>query len=557
MGLRGIGAKPINRSQGAGADVLPLFGQALPAPKIEPAPWEAPGLSRADRVIAFIHSLRITAGRHAGRPFELRPWQVGIIREIYAEDADGRRPVRTAVLSFGRKNGKTALAAALALCHLCGPEAEPRGECYSAANDRNQASKIFAEMAAMVDAHPILSQRVSIKRFAKQMEDMENGSVFAALSSDAKTKMGLSPSFAIYDELGQTESRDLYDALDTAMGARECPLFITISTQAATDIQPLSVLIDYGLQVQAGAVDDPTFKLFLHAAPPDADLLDEAAWAAANPALGDFLNLDEVRRQAEQAKRMPAKEPAFRNLILNQRISGERHFVTAAEWMANAAAPDPASLAGRPCYAGLDLSAVRDLTSLVLVFPDAEGVFDVLPFFWLPGDTLHEREAEDKAPYWTWRDKGLLLTTPGKTVDPAFIAAKVDELARQYDIRSVAFDRWKIDGFKRELAERDCETPLEPFGQGFKDMAPALDLLERLLIDRRLRHGGHPILTWNISNAVVSTDPAGARKLDKARARGRIDGAVALTMALASAGKHVDGDGDWSPVIGIFNLEGR
>lgn len=552
MGLRGIGANPIKRT-GDGADIVDLFNQT-PRPLEPPPAWLAPGLDRADRVIAFIHSLTITAGRHAGRPFALRPWQIAIIREIYAEDQDGRRPVRTAVLSFGRKNGKTALAAALALAHLSGPEAEARGECYSAANDRNQAAKIFAEMAAMVEAHPILSRRVSIKRFSKQLEDMENGSVFAALSSDAKTKMGLSPSFAIYDELGQSESRDLYDALDTAMGARDCPLFVTISTQAPTDLAPLSILIDYGLQVQAGAVDDQTFKLFLHAAPPDADLLDESAWRAANPALGDFLSLDEVRRQAEQAKRMPAKEPAFRNLILNQRVSGERHFVTAAEWMANAGVPDRAALAGRPCYGGLDLSAVKDLTALVLVFPDDEGGYDVLPFFWLPHDTLHEREAEDKAPYWTWRDKGLLLTTPGRTVDPAFIAAKANELAREFDMRMLAFDRWKIDGFKRELAERECETPLEPFGQGFKDMAPAVDYLERLLIERRLRHGAHPILTWNMTNAVVTTDPTGARKLDKQRARGRIDGAVALTMALGAAAKANAADENWTPFLEVMDF---
>jgi phage terminase large subunit-like protein len=552
MGLRGVGANPIKRATDGEADVVDLFNQTR-RPASPPA-WLAPGLSRSDRVIAFIHSLTITAGSHAGRSFELRPWQIAIIREIYAEDATGRRPVRTAVLSFGRKNGKTALAAALALAHLSGPESEARGECYSAANDRNQASKIFHEMAAMVQAHPVLSRRISIKWFAKSLEDMENGSVFVALSSDAKTKMGLSPSFAIYDELGQSESRGLYDALDSAMGARDCPLFITISTQAATDQSPLSILIDYGLQVQAAAIDDPTFKLFLHAAPQDADLLDETAWRAANPALGDFLSLDEVRRQAAQAKRMPAKEPSFRNLILNQRVSGERHFVTAAEWMANAAVPDRSALAGRLCFAGLDLSAVKDLTALVLVFPDDDGAFDVLPFFWLPQDTLHEREAEDKAPYWTWRDKGLLHTTPGRTVDPAFIAAKVDALAREFDLQLLAFDRWKIDGFKRELADCGCETPMQPFGQGFKDMAPAVDYFERLLIERKLRHGAHPILTWNITNAVVSTDPTGARKLDKQRARGRIDGAVALTMALGAAAQ-AGATEQWSPFFEVVDFE--
>ncbi len=478
----------------------------------------------------------------------MRDWQKEIIREIYAENDDGARPVRTAVLSLGRKNGKTAIAAALALCHLSGPEAEQRGEVYSAANDRFQAAKIFNEMVAMIEGNHFLFERINVTRFTKQLEDMRNGSIYAALSADAKTKLGLSPSFVIYDELGQAESRDLYDALDTAMGAREAPLLMVISTQAATDTAPLSGLVDYGLKVQAGAIEDPSFKLFFYTAPPEADPWCEESWRAANPALGDFLSLEEVRRQAEQARRMPAKEPAFRNLILNQRVSGERHFLTASEWMANAGTVDPAALKGRTCYAGLDLSSVRDLTALVLVFPGDDGVFDVLPFLWLPGDGLRAREDEDKVPYWAWKSSGHLLTTPGKTIDPAFIAAKVAELGAEYDLRMIGFDRWRIDDFKRALAETGADVPLEPHGQGYRDMAPAVDLLERLIIERRIRHGGHPLLTWNATNAVATADPAGNRKLDKSRSRGRIDGLVAMTMALAVATKHAS-EPEWTPTI--------
>jgi phage terminase large subunit-like protein len=502
-------------------------------------------------VIAFIESLVITAGKLAGQPFTLRVWQRRIIERIYATRPDGTRPIRTAVLSFGRKNGKTALAAGLALCHLAGPEAEARGEVYSAANDRFQAGKIFNEMVAMIDAHPHLRGRINVKAFSKELSDERTGSVYAALSSDAGTKMGLSPSCVIYDEFGQSSSRDLYDALDTAMGAREDPLMMVISTQAATETAPLSTLIDYGLQVESGAVEDPSFALFLYAAPVEADPWAEETWTLANPALGDFCSLEEVRRQASQARRMPSKEPAFRNLILNQRISGERQFVSAREWMACAAIPDAGELHGAECYAGLDLSAVRDLTALVLAFPRADGHVDVLPFFWLPGDALAEREDEDKVPYQAWARAGQLLTTPGATIDPAFIAAKIADLAGLYDLRGIAFDRWRIDTLKPQLAERGVTVELSAHGQGFKDMAPAVDQLERMIAERRLRHGAHPVLTMCAANTVATADPANNRKLDKARSRGRIDGMVALAMALGAASKRMPGE-EWQPMCEVL-----
>lgn len=542
MGLRGPGAKPI-RLVGGDEPQASLFA----APRPSTPAWDAPGLTRPERVVAFLETLEVTAGKLAGEPFRVRPWQREIIDALYTESADGGRPVRTAVLTFGRKNGKTGLAAALALCHLAGPEAEARGEVYSAANDKDQAGKLFAEMVAMIERHPILVARINVKRFGKELEDAVTRSIFRALSADVAGKHGLSPSCVIYDELGQATNRDLFDALDTAMGARADPIMVVISTQAATDVAPMSQLVDYGRRIRDRAIDDPSFRLFEWSAPAEADPWDEETWKLANPALGDFLNLDEVRRQASQAKRMPAKEPAFRNLILNQRVSAERHFLTASEWMTCADPVDLARLEGRECYAGLDLSAVRDLTALVLVFPDAEGVFDVVPFFWLPGDTLKEREEQDRVPYWAWRVAGHLETTPGSTIDPAFVAHRVAEISARFDLRLLAFDRWRIDTFLKPLAETGAQVPMEPFGQGMKDFSPAVDLVERLVTERRIRHGGHPILTWNAANAVATADPAGNRKLDKARSRGRIDGLVALAMALSTAAKH-GGEEKWEPM---------
>lgn len=527
MAVRGIGAKPLS---GRGKiDVRAV------------KPWEEPGLTRAGRVIAFLEDLPITAGSLAGTTMKIRPWQRQFLEEVYAEDETGRRPVRTAVLSMGRKNGKTQLAAGLALCHLMGPEAEPRGEVYSAALTRDQAAKLFQEMTAILQAHPELDDRANVIRHSKQVEVLFGdgaGSIYAALSADAGSKMGLSPSFVVYDELGSAPNRDLFDALDTATGARENPLMMCISTQAAADHHVFSELIDYGLKVQAGDVDDRSFHLTLYAAPADADPWEPEAWEAANPALGDFRSLDDVTRQAAQARLVPSKESAFRNLILNQRVASVSRFIHKVEWEKCSTAPDLAALRGRTCFGGLDLSAGRDLTAFVLVFPGEGRMFDVVPKFYFPEAAVKERSEEDRVPYDLWARQGFITLIPGATIDPGFIAHELAEAASLYDLQKLAYDRWRIEDLRRELSLLGAGLPLEPFGQGFRDMAPAVDLLERCVAEGLLRHGGNPVLKMCATNAVVTRDPAGNRKLDKSKANGRIDGLVALAMALAVSGKH-------------------
>jgi len=511
-------------------------------------PWEAPGLSRVEQVITFLEVLPVTSGPLAGQPFKVRPWQAEFLETVYAVDGEGRRPVRTAVLSMGRKNGKSGLAAGLALCHLAGPEAEPRGQVYSAANDRAQAALIYAEMAAIIERVPFLDERLSLRRHAKEIENMEDGSVYAALSADVPGKHGLSPSFVVYDELGQAPKRDLFDALDTAMGARADPLMLVISTQAADDLAPLSELIDYGQRVGRGEISDPAFHLTLYAAPDDADAWEPATWALANPAIGDFRSLDDVARQAAQARCIPSKEAAFRNLILNQRVAAETRFLPVSEWRACGGAIRSV-LNGRPCWAALDLGATRDLTALVLAFPDDAGGVDALPFFFLPADGLAERGERDRVPYPLWRDQGLLTTTPGATTDPRFVAATVAALCDRYKVQALAYDRWRIETFKAALADEGVtELELIPHGQGFKDMGPAVDALERAVAERRLRHGMNPPLTWCVSNAVVTRDPAGNAKLDKSRSTGRIDGAVALAMALNAMQRKPEA-APWTPLV--------
>ena len=458
MGLRGIGAKPIKQRQ---AELETSLANNA---------WSAPELkTRAARVIAFCEDLTVTSGIASLTKLKLRPWQRRFIEAIYYEDKNGGRPVRTAIMSMGRKNGKTQLAAALALCHLSGPEAEHRGEIYSCANDRFQAGKIFNEMMALISHHEGLSLRTNIIRFRKEIEDLSNGSLYAALTAEAKTKMGLNPSFVVYDELGQASGRALYDAMDSALGARKEPLLLVISTQAADDFAPMSQLIDYGCKINRGEVKDPAFHLTFYTAPDDLDPWKQATWKKANPALADFRSLEDVKRLAKQAQRMPAQENSFRNLILNQRVAAETRFLEPRTWKENGQAPEIP--AGAPVYAGLDLGSTRDMSALVVVYEDEAGIFHVKPYCWLPGDPVR-RGDEDGAPYDAWIRAGELIAA-GETTDPRVIARTIAAVDGQNRITALAFDRWKIGEIKRELEAIGCEVPLAEHGMGFKDMTPA------------------------------------------------------------------------------------
>lgn len=535
MGMRGPGAVGIQRRR---SSIQLVGGTGTP-----PAPhaWEAPGLTRAEKVIAFCESLPITSGKFAGQKVRLRPWQRRWIKKVYRTDRKGRRVVRTALLSMARKNGKTALAAMLCLCHLAGPESEPRGECYSAANDRLQAGKIFAEMVAIILQVAWMRERISVRRHSKELEDLivagGTGSTYAALSSDVATKMGLNVSFFVYDEMGQSTSSDLYDALDTATGARDEPFGLVISTQAARDDMPFSKLVDYGLRVQRKEIRDSSFDLTLYTAAPELDPFDPKTWKLSNPAAGDFRDMGDIRRMALQAQRMPSREASFRNLILNQRVATDAQFITAPVWAQCAGAVDRAGLAGRPCYGGLDLGGSRDLTALSLVFPDApDGRLDAITEAWIAG-SLEERQDADRCPYTVWEKAGWLKKGGDRTLDPKIVALRIAELHGQYDIKGLAFDRWRIEDLKRELDAIGCDVELIPHGQGFKDFNPSLIEFERVIFEGILRVDPNPLLQWAISNCRTEIDAAGNRKLSKQKSSGRIDPAISLAMAIGAITK--------------------
>lgn len=484
-------------------------------------------MKRSERNARWIEShCRIPEGKLVGRPVKLTKKQRGWLVKIYDT------PTRTFLLSMGRKNAKTTFAAFLLLLHLCGPEAKPNSQLFSAAQSRDQAAILFALAAKIVRMSPDLSAYVTIRDTAKQLFCPELGTLYRALSADASTAYGLSPAFVVHDELGQVKGprSELYEALETASAAQEAPLSVVISTQAPTDDDLLSRLIDDAL---TGA--DSRIKVELHTAPLDMDPFSEEAIRAANPHFDDFMNREEVFRQAADAKRMPSGEAAYRNLILNQRVEARSPFVSRAVWEENGADPLP-DFEGREVYGGLDLSSVSDLTALVLT-SRRDNAWDVLPTFWLPSAGLREKARMDRVPYDQWHTEGRLQTTPGASVEYEFVAEHLRGVFDRCRVVAIGFDRWNMR-FLRPWLEKAgfTEAELEKFkeiGQGFVGMSPAIRELESLILARKLRHGRHPVLNMCMNNATVSTDPAENRKFVKGKKTGRIDGAVALAMAVA------------------------
>lgn len=481
-------------------------------------------MTRGERICAFISRYcLVPEGAHVGKPIELAGFQRKFILDVF----DNPHGTRRAYLSVGRKNGKTALIACLLLAHLVGPEAKQNGQLVSGALSREQAALVFGLASKMVQMSPELSKIVRVIPSGKRLIGLTMNTEFKALAAEGRTAHGLSPFLAILDEMGQVKGpqNDFVDAITTSQGAHEAPLLLVISTQAPTDADLMSIWLD-----DAERSEDPTIVSHVYAAPDDCDVMDKAAWRAANPALGLFRSEKDVEEQARQAERMPSNENTFRVLTLNQRRNIVSAFVSPAVWKAgNRPADDEVFLAG-PVYGGLDLSATTDLTALVLT-ARRDGVLHVRPYFWMPQDSVVEAARRDRAPYDVWVREGLLRTTPGKVIDYAHVAKDIGALVSGLPIAKIGFDRWRMDRMQLALDGQGVVLPLEPFGQGYVSMSPALDALEADLLQERVLHGGHPVLAMCAANAVAIPDPAGNRKLDKGKATGRIDGLVALAMA--------------------------
>lgn len=509
------------RGPGAGR----LRAAAKAAPAVVSHPWEKDGMPESEQVIAFLESLPIVSGLRAGEALELLEFQRQFIRGVYGpRDDDGERLVRLAALSVARGNGKSALLSGLSLAHLLGPCVEPYGECYAAALDREQASVLYNQSRAYIEATPWMAGRVNIKDWHKEIIDEESQSRWRALTSDARKAHGLAPSFWIADEVAQWRSRELWDNLATGMGKRKSALGVTISTQAADDLHFFSEMLD--------AEPVPTIYTQLHAAEVDCALDDREAWQAANPALGVFLNEDQFADAAARAIRSPSFEPSFRLLNLNARIAAEGRFIEQADWDANGEPFDVTELEGARCYGGLDLSSTRDLCALALYFPD-EG--KLLAWHWLPKDTIAARVERDRVPYDRWAADGWAEVTVGNARDDLAIALQLADIRARYDVQGIAFDRWQMARLQKLLSDEGIELPMREFVPGFKSYAAAVDAFERALLGRKLQHNNNPLLRWQAGNVIVETDAAANRKPTKAKSLDRIDGIVSAIMACGLA----------------------
>lgn len=489
--------------------------------------------TRGERVVAFVEAYLLQPeGDRVGQPMRLMDWQKKFIVDVY----DNPYGTHTAYLSIGRKNGKSSLIASLLLAHICGPEAIKNSQIVSGAQSKDQAAVIFELARKMIDMSAKLSKVCRVQPSGKRLIGLARNVLYRALSSEGKTAHGLSPILAILDEVGQVvgPTDKFVSAITTAQGAYTNPLLIAISTQAPTDADMFSTWLD----AQRNS-PDPRVVSHVYAAPDDCELDDKRAWAAANPALGVFRSLDDVEKQAKAALAMPANEPEFRNLILNQRVEAVAPFVARSVWEANGEVPS--EIGKRKVWAGLDLSAVNDLTAFVAV-DDSGGVHCT---FWLPAEGLAEKSRKDKVPYDFWARQGVLLTTPGKAIEYEDVAEFLRGFFDRHDVQALAFDRYNMKFLKPWLEKAgftDAElAKFVEFGQGTQSMTPALRELEVKLLNTQLRHGKHPVLTMCAANAKVIGD-SGARKFDKKQARGRIDGMVALAMAVGVMPTAVDPD---------------
>lgn len=494
-------------------------------------------LTRAEKVMLFAESyLLVPEGAKVGQPLKLEAFQEAFIYAIFDNPAGTRR----AIFSIGRKNGKTALSAVILLAFICGPVAIRNSMICSGAMGREQAGLVFKHMRKMIEMSEKLTSITRIIPSQKQIIGLTSGVEFTALAKEGSTTVGRSDRVILGDEWGQIigESDSFVDALTTSQGAHDDALQIIISTQAATDAAMLSTWID-----DANNSKDPKVVCHVYSAKQDADVLDQKGWKASNPALGLFRSLEDLKNQAEEASRMPSKESSFRNLILNQRVATTSPLISRNVWESCG----EASLLSideefdGPVYGGLDLSAKTDLTSLVLV-GKKEGKWNVLTIAWTPRDTLYDREKKDRVPYSAWVNSGYLRSVPGPVIDLDFVAEEIKDIIENLDLRAIAYDRWRIDVFKKSVERAEYDLPLIECGQGFKDMSPAIDALETALLKEEIRHGMHPVLTMCAANAVADSDPAGNRKLVKKKATGRIDCLVALAMAMKLATEEAEGD---------------
>jgi phage terminase large subunit-like protein len=491
----------------------------------------------AKHAIDFFGWLKHSKGEWAGRTIELEPWQQFIIWCVFGWiREDGTRRYRTAYIEVARKNGKSTKLAGVGLYMLLA-DSEPGAEVYTAATKRDQARITHSEATRMVKASPALRRKLTV--FKDNIHIAGSASKFEPLGKDADSLDGLNVHCAVIDELHAHKSRDMVDILDTATGSRRQPLIFMITT-AGFDRQSVCwEQHEYTEKVLSGVVDDDSFFGIVYTLDEGDDWEDERNWIKANPNLGVSKKLDDMRRKAKKAKEMPTALNAFLRLELNVWTQAETKWISLEHWNSCGKAVDANGLRGRVCYAGLDLSSTLDITAFVLVFPPEtdEDDYHVLCRFWVPEVAMHERSKRDRVPYDVWVRQGHVTATPGEVIDYDYVSEQVKSDCNMYDLRELAFDRWNSSQLINDL-QKENVTDLVQFGQGFSSMSAPMKDLEKLIVEHRIAHGNNPVLTWMANNLVASEDAAGNIKPDKEKSTERIDGMVALIMALDRALRH-------------------
>ncbi|WP_373844758.1 terminase large subunit [Clostridium sp.] len=491
---------------------------------------------KAERAVKFINNLKHTKGVWHGVPFELLPWQDKIIRDIFGTVKDnGFRQYNTAYVEIPKKNGKSETAAAVALYLTCADN-EWGAEVYGCAADRQQASIVFDVAVEMVEQCPALKKRIKPIISQKRLVYMPTGSYYQVLSSEAFSKHGLNVHGVIFDELHAQPNRELYDVMTKGSGdARMQPLFFLITT-AGTDRNSICYEVHQKAEdILKGKKIDKTFYPVIYGIKDEDDWSLEENWYKANPSLGYTIPIEKVRDAFGSAKENPAEENIFRQLRLNQWVKQSVRWMPMDVWNKCSFPVNPEKLKGRECYGGLDLSSSIDITAFVLVFPpmDTDDKYYVLSYFWIPEDNLKLRVRRDHVPYDIWQKQGFLKTTEGNVIYYGFIENFIDELGTKFNIKEIAFDRWGAVQMVQNL--EGLGFTVVSFGQGYKDMSQPTKELMKITLEQKIAHGGHPVLSWMMDNVYVRTDPAGNIKPDKSKSTEKIDGVVALVMALDRA----------------------
>jgi phage terminase large subunit-like protein len=489
----------------------------------------------ADRACEFFEIfLKHVKGEWAGQPFVLSKWQRDeIIRPLFGwKRADGTRRYRTMYCEVPRKNAKSTTGAGIAL-YLLFSDGEMGAEVYSAAGDREQAAIIFEIAKQMVEQEPRLKSRCEIYR--RSIVYPRTGSAYHVLSADVPTKHGKNSHGVIFDELHVQPNRHLYDVLKTSMGSRRQPLMVMFTTAGHDRESICWEEHSYALKVRDGIIKDDTYLPVIYSAADTDDWTDPKVWTAANPGLGISIKLAYLEEECERAKESPAYQNTFRNLYLDQWTEQSTRWIDMALWDACSEPVNERELEGRECYGGLDLASTTDIAAFVKLFPptDDDQRWRVLCRFWVPKENMRKRSDRDRVPYAVWSQQELIEPTEGNIIDYDVIRKRIGEDGQRFNIREIAFDRWNATQLTTQLAG-DGFT-MVPFGQGFQSMAAPCEELRKLLVSHQLAHGGNEVLAWMASNVAVKQDPAGNLKPDKSKSSEKIDGIVALIMALGRA----------------------